>query len=99
MNSCTDTAAAAQEALRKAIILDCEETLANKKNAFTNASQEDACKCYNNLKVAVRVLKADISKLEMWHSAVEQHVVNKPCKHKWSRARMDAAAWDVVDSK
>jgi hypothetical protein len=87
------------EALRKAIILDCEESLSNPKNGFTEASQEDVCKCYNNLKVVIRVLKTDRSKVEMWHSAVEQHIINKPCKHKWSRERMDAAAWDVVDAK
>ena len=99
MTSKSEASAAALEALRKAIILDCEESLANPKNGFTEASQKDACACYNNMKVALRVLKTDRTATERYLSNIEWHILNKACKHKWSRARMDAAAWGVVDSK
>jgi hypothetical protein len=87
------------ENLRKAIILDCEETLANPKNGFSTASEKDACACYNNLKVALRVLKTDRSATERYFQAIEHHVLAKPCKHKWSRDRMGAAVWEVIDKK
>ena len=89
----------AVEALRKAIILDCEESLANPKNGFTEASQKDACACYNNMKVTLRVLKTDRTATERYLSNIEHHIQAKPCKHIWSRERMSAAVWDVVDSK
>jgi hypothetical protein len=89
----------ALEALRKSIILDCEETLANPKNGFTEASLKDACSCYNNLKVVLRILKTDRSATERYLGNIEHHILNKPCKHTWNRERMNAAAWDYVDAK
>ena len=87
------------EDLRNAVIMDCEETLVNPKNGFTNASLKDACACYNNLKVALRVLKTDRSATERYFYNIEHHIVNKSCKHMWNRERMNAAAWDVIDKK
>jgi hypothetical protein len=87
------------EDLRKAIIADCEETLANPKNAFTAASEKDACACYNNLKAVLRVLKTDRSKVEHWFSNVERHVLDKRCKHVWAKSRMDEAAWSIAEAR
>ena len=89
----------ALDGLRKAIILDCEETLANPRNKFTEESQKDPCACYNNLKVALRVLKTDRSATERYCANIEHHIINKPCKHVWSRARLDTAAWGVLDAR
>jgi hypothetical protein len=87
------------EDLRKAIIADCEETLANPKNGFTEASLADVCKCYNNLKVALRVLKTDRTATERYFSAVETHVLHKHCKHMWTKTRMDEAAWSIAEAR
>ena len=87
------------EDLRKAIILDCEETLANPKNGFTGSSEKDACACYNNLKVALRVLKTDRSATERYFQNIERHVLDKRCKHLWCRERMNLAIWAVLENK
>jgi hypothetical protein len=87
------------EDLRKAVIADCEETLANPKNAFTEESMKDKCACYNNLKVVLRVLKTDRSNVEHWFSNVEQHILGKGCKHVWTKARMNEAAWSIAEAR
>ncbi len=87
------------EDLRKAIILDCEESLTDPRNGFNASSEKDACVCYNNLKVALRVLKTDRSATERYFKNIEWHVLNKPCKHTWHRDRMNSAIWAVLDSK
>ena len=87
------------EDLRKAIIADCEETLANPKNGFSEASLDNECKCYNNLKVALRVLKTDRSATERYFSAVESHVLHKRCKHVWTKTRMNEVAWSIADAR
>lgn len=87
------------EDLRKAIILDCEETLANPKNGFSAASEKDVCACYNNMNVALRVLKTDRSVTERYFNYIERHILDKRCKHTWSRDRMNTAVWTIVDNK
>jgi hypothetical protein len=91
--------ASALEDLRKAIILDCEESIADKRNCFNATSEKDGCACYNNMKVALRVLKTDRSATERYFQNIEHHVLNKPCKHIWHRDRMNSAIWAVLDSK
>lgn len=87
------------EDLRKAIIADCEESLANPENKFSAASEKDPCACYNNLKVALRVLKTDRTATERYFQCVESHILWKKCAHVWSNKRMKDAVWDVIDSK
>lgn len=92
------------EALSKAILLDCEETLANPENEFTEKSQNDDCQCFNNLNVAIRIMKSEPTKAERYIELIESHIKDtrrmlKPCKHNWSTVRMRAAAWDVIDAK
>ena len=87
------------EDLRKAIIVDCEGSLANPKNGFTSASEKDKCACYNNLKAVLRVLKTDRSNVEHWFSNIETHIVGKQCKHVWTKTRMDEVAWAIADAR
>jgi len=94
----------ALEALRKAIILDCEESLSNPANTFTEKSQEDDCQCYNNMNVAIRVMNTDPSRTERYLGLIERHILDtrhmlKPCRHKWSTSRMQAAAWELIDAR
>jgi hypothetical protein len=91
--------ASQMEDLRKAIILDCEESLTDPRNGFSSSSEKEPCACYNNLKVALRVLKTDRSATERYFQNIEHHVLNKPCKHIWQRDRMNSAIWAVLDSK
>ena len=87
------------ENLRKAIILDCEETLTNPKNGFSAASEKDPCACYNNLKVALRVLKTDRTATERYFKNIETHIMMKSCAHKWNNVRMTDAVWGVIDDR
>lgn len=64
------------ESLSKAIQLECEETLANPENKFTEKSQTDDCQCYNNLNAAIRMMKADPSKSERLLEWIEQHILD-----------------------
>ena len=84
------------EALRKALIADCEETLANSRNRFT---KHDPCCCENNLKVAIRTLKTDRSVTERYLHNIEIHIRDKGCTHVWSHDRTSAAVWDVIDTR
>jgi hypothetical protein len=84
------------EKLREAILLDCEETLHNRKNKF---SKGEECGCHNNLHVLLRVLKEKPEETEFWFNTLEIHLRDKMCKHIWSRERMNEAAWEYIDSK
>lgn len=92
------------EELRCAIITDCKESLENPKNGFSEASQSDECACYNNLNVLVRVLDEPHGSreprwVESWFRSLEHHILNKRCKHVWTKTRMNEAAWRVADTK
>jgi hypothetical protein len=87
------------EKLRIAILQDCEETLHNPKNRFRKESQHDECCCYNNLHVALRVLKEKDCNVENWFRNIEIHMRDKRCNHIWSNERMNEAVWEYVDSK
>lgn len=84
------------EKLREAILLDCEETLHNRKNKFIKGEE---CCCYNNLHVLLRVLKEKPEETEFWFNNLEIHLRDKQCKHVWSKERMNEAAWEYIDSK
>jgi hypothetical protein len=64
----------ATESLSKAILLDCEETLANKENGFSEESQDDDCRCYNNVNVAIKMMKTEPSKAERYIELIEWHI-------------------------
>lgn len=91
------------EDLRLAIIEDCKESLVDPHNNFTEDSQKDTCACYNNLNVLVRVLQMDKYKEEKWimnwFSTLERHVLDKRCKHVWTKKRMNEAAWNIAEAK
>ena len=89
--------------LRHAIIEDCKESLTNPKNGFSEASRVDECACFNNLNVLVRVLKEkhynEDKWVESWFQSLEHHILNKRCKHLWTKTRMNEAVWKIVEAR
>lgn len=87
------------EDLRKAIIADCEQTLLDPKNRFVARLERDSCKCFHNLKTALRVLKTDRSATERYFNNIEAYVLAKECKHTWCKDRMNEAIWTVLEER
>jgi len=91
------------EELRLAILEDCKESLENPKNGFSEASQADECACYNNLNVLLRVLNDEKFKepkwIEHWFRNLEHHILDKRCKHVWTKTRMNETAWRVAEDR
>ena len=91
------------EELRLAILEDCKESLENPKNGFSEASSVDECACYNNLQVLLHVLNEEKYKeakwvLE-WFRNLEHHILNKRCKHLWTKTKMNDVAWRIAEAK
>jgi hypothetical protein len=81
-------------ALRSAILADTRRSLNDPVNRFTEASQEDPCKCYNNMTVAVRVVGGDRRRTKDYVDLIREHMTDpgRTCGHVWHYKQIRKAA-------
>lgn len=72
-------------ALQNAIVRDTIHSLNDPANRFTEASASDPCKCYSNMKVALRVVRENKARVNAYVDIIRGHVTDpgRVCDHVW----------------
>lgn len=72
-------------ALQMAIVHDTIRSLNDPANHFTAASESEPCKCYSNMKTAVRIVRGNPSRANAYVNIIRSHVtdVASVCDHVW----------------
>ncbi len=74
-----------QAALRSALLFETRRSLNDPVNRFTEASDDDPCKCYHNMNVIVDVLTRTPNKTPTFAKLAREHVTDpgRKCGHVW----------------
>ena len=81
-------------ALQNAIVRDTIHSLNDPANRFTEASASDSCKCYSNMKVALRVVRENKTQANMYVDLIRHHMSDpgRVCGHVWHYKQIRKAA-------
>ena len=90
----TDIESQRLNALQSAILSDTCRSLNDPANHFTEASQDDPCKCYNNMNVAMRVVSGNRSRANEYVDMIRHHTTDpgRTCGHIWYYKEIRKAA-------